>query len=261
MDMLKGDLLKKIIKEELDSIKPEEQEEERRLLEIHRKISERSNNMKLSKKKMVAAFAAVLTVTVMGTVTAVAAGKITSLISVADRNETIYSAAELIQTAGKKMGTVPKVVDAFSNGISFKEGTIIQEEGTDENNNVMFSYSGVHARYGENNGVILSIHKQLDDFLQESGSGDKQEVYQDITLTASAEYYLFLPPDAEPSQDDLKLEEEGKLMISYGSSQEERKVLKSVVWCENGLDYLLFTYDDIELDTLMGMAKEVIHAK
>ena len=50
-------------------------------------------------------------------------------------------------------------------------------------------------------------------------------------------------------------------MISYGSDQEERKLFKSVNWSENGIDYQLFTFENIELNSMTAMAKEVIDMK
>lgn len=51
------------------------------------------------------------------------------------------------------------------------------------------------------------------------------------------------------------------LIISYGSSEEQRKVFESVSWSENGMDYSLFTFDHMGSHALIGMAKEVINAK
>ena len=50
-------------------------------------------------------------------------------------------------------------------------------------------------------------------------------------------------------------------MISYGSSEEERKVYRYVNWSENGMVYSLSSFDDMSCDDLMGLAKEVIDAK
>lgn len=261
MDRILDDRLKHIIKTGLDPVKPDAQEEERCLAEIHWKIKERSGVMKFNKKKMIAVFSAVFTIMVMGTVTAVAAGKITSLVSSADRSEDVYSKDELVRLAGKQMGTVPKLVDGFSNGMAFKEGNITKVEGEDEDQNALVTYPEVYASYGENDKVSLSVHEQQDLIPQESHAVKQQEIYQDIRLEASEDNCLFLPPDAKPSEEDLKLQEEGKLMISYGSSEEERKVFRYVSWSENGMDYMLYTFADMDLNDLTGMAKEVINAK
>lgn len=260
MDNFEDDRLKQIIKTELDQIKPDAQAEDRCLREIHKKIEMRSAIMKFSKKRMVAALAAICTITVMGTVTAIAGGNIVSLFSTTG-GERVHSKAELIQLAESQMGTAPKLVDAFSNGLSFKDGSITTVEGTDENQNPLITFPQVYARYGENNSASLNIQGHQDMISQESSAAKKQDVYQEITLKAYEDNYLFLPPDAKPSAEDSKLEEEGKLMISYGSDKEERKVYRYVNWSENGMDYSLSAFSGLSCDDLIGMAKEVIDAK
>jgi hypothetical protein len=261
MDRISDDHLKHVIKAELDSIKPDAKRDQQRLWEIHKKISQRSGIMKFTKKKFATTVAAVVAITVMGTVTAVAAGKITGLISSTNRNDAIHSTTELVEHAKDQMGTAPKLVEAFSNGMAFKEGYISEVNGVDENNNQIISYPEMMANYGKNNEVMISSHMHQEGLAEESNAAGKQEDYKNIQLTAMEDAYLFLPPDAEPSKEDQKLQEEGKLQISYGSSEEERKVFKSVKWSENGIDYLLFTFEDMQLNTLSSMAREVIDAK
>lgn len=217
--------------------------------------------MKYSKKRMVAALAAMCTITVMGTVTAIAGGKITGLLSSTYRDEMVHSKAELIQLAGNQMGTTPKLVDAFSNGLSFNEGSVTMVKGVDENQNPLITYPEIYAAYGDDNRVSLYIHEHQDMIPQETSAVKKQDIYQDITLKACEDNYLFLPPDAKPSVEDSKLEEEGKLMISYGSDKEERMIFRNVSWSENGMEYLISSFDGLSCDDLIGMAKEVIDAK
>lgn len=261
MDNFRDDRLKQIIKAGLDQISPDVQTENRCLREIHKKIEMRNGIMKFNKKRMVAALAAVCTITVMGTVTAIAGGKITGLFSSVSRDDMVHSKAELVQLAENQMRTAPKLVDTFSNGISFNEGSITKIEGRDLNQNPMLTYPELYAGYGDNDRVALHVHEHQDMIPQGSSTVIKQEVYQDITLEVHEDNYLFLPPDAKPSEDDLKLEEEGQLMISYGSSEEERKVYRYVNWSENGIEYLLSSFDDLSCDDLIGMAKEVIDVK
>lgn len=60
------------------------------------------------------------------------------------------------------------------------------------------------------------------------------------------------------NEEDLKLEEAGKLNISYGSSETERKSFKNVSWEKDGLKYLLFTFENKSLDDLINIAKAYI---
>ncbi|GLC78996.1 hypothetical protein [Lacrimispora brassicae] len=261
MDNFRDDKLKQFIKTGLDQVTPDEQAEDRCLREIHKKIEMRSGIMKFNKKRMVAALAAMCAITVMGTVTAIAGGKITSLMSSVSHNDMVHSKDELIQSAKIQMGTAPKLVDSFSNGLTFNEGIITNVEGRDENQNPLITYPELYASYGDNNCVSLNIYQHQDMIPEDFSDAKKQEVYQGITLEAYEDNYLFLPPDAKPSEEDLKLEEEGKLMISYGSSEEERKVYRHAGWSENGMEYSLNSFDDLSCEDLIGMAKEVIDAE
>jgi len=109
--------------------------------------------------------------------------------------------------------------------------------------------------------VTLASHVHQEALAEESDPASRQESYQGITVKSLEQQYLMLPGDGEVSEADKKLEAEGKLVISYGSSKEERKEFKTISWSEEGIDYLLFTFDDVKLDTLSGMAKEVIDLK
>lgn len=260
MDRILDDQLRYIIKAEIDGINPETGKGGQCLAEIHQKIRQRSGDMKFKRKNAVATAAAVAAVMVIGTVTAVAAGKITGTLSVSDRNQIVYSKEALLQSAKKQIKVSPKVVEEFSNGMTFKEGNMTEVTGMDENGNPLSAFPEIYAMYeGENGSVSLGIHEQQSWILEEPKG--VQEIYQDISLNISESNYLFLPPDAEPSEEDLKLEEEGKLMISYGSSKVERKTFKWVGWNENGVDYLLSTFDHLESDVLVNMAKEIINAE
>lgn len=261
MDDRRDDRLKQVINSELDRIQPDARAENRCLEEIHKKIEMRSKIMRFNKKKMVAALAAICTITVLGTATAIAGGKITSLMSSSSRNEAVHSKDELVRLAESQMGTVPKLIDTFSNGLAFNEGSVTKVQGMDENQNPLITYPELYAGYGENNRVSLGIYQHQDMIPQESSAPKKQEVYKNITLTACEDNYLFLPLDAKPSAEDSKLEEEGKLMISYGSDKEERKVYRYVNWNENGMEYSLSSFDDLSCDDLIAMAREVIDAK
>ena len=65
-----------------------------------------------------------------------------------------------------------------------------------------------------------------------------EEKYGGVVLQGQEDHYLFLHPDTKPDEEDLKLQEEGKLFIGYGSAEEQRKVFRSVSWTGNDREYL-----------------------
>lgn len=254
------DDLRNMIKTELDSIEPD-MDEERRLLEIHKKCNQRSGHMKFRRNKLAVTLTAIAFITVLGTVTAVAAGKITNLVSSSSTDDDIHSIEELRTQSSDQMKASPKIIETFSNGLKFQLGYIAQVNGMDENKNLVLVYPETSANYGDNGQVTLAMHVHQEALTEESNPASNQESYQGITLETIEQQYLMLPGDAVASDEDLKLQEEGKLAISYGSTKEERKELKTISWSQNGIDYMLFTFEDVKLDILNSMAKEVIDMK
>lgn len=251
--------IKAQIQEELASVSFSEDDENRILDAVHHQITGRSQIMKLSKKKMSIVLAAAMII--VGAVTVAGAGQIAYLSGGTNRNEAIFTAEQLMPQAEQKLGNKPKLVDAFADGLRFSEGYVTDVKAMDEGGNQVGSYPKVMAYYEGAQSVFLNISKPMEGVLGRDTGYDFEEAYQDILLQGAIDQYLFLPPDQEPSEADKKLEEEGKLMISYGSSEEERKTFKSVSWEENGLRYLLHSFDEIEMEKLVEYAKEIIDSE
>ena len=237
----------------LDTVEMTDEADRRVLAGIHQQIRERSNIMRYPKKRMVVAIAAAVVVT--GTITAVAAGKIVGLVSSTNRNEAIHSAVELEKMAEKSLDGNVYIAETLSDGSAFHMGFVTDVKGVDEAGNQVVSYPEVTAMYGADGQISLSIERRAAGIPKDTSPNQKEEAYQGVVLGVREDNYLFLPPDSTPSEEDLKLEAEGKLYISYGSSEIERKSFKNVYWEKDGLNYLLFTFGDKNLDELTEMAK------
>lgn len=249
--------IKEGILAEVSSVPFSETEENRILDAVHQKIGERSKIMKLSKKKMGIVLAAAMIV--VGTVTAVAAGRISYLRSGVSLNDEVTEAGQLFDQAEKKLGQKPKAAESLGDGLSFSDGYVTDVEAIDEEGNRVDSYPEVYVHYqGDQQDVTLSVSRPLENLPETEAEYTLEETYQDILLQGKVDQYLFLPPSQEPSEEDKKLEEEGRLMISYGSETEQREAFKSIAWNEDGLHYLLFSFDEIGLEELAGYAKEII---
>lgn len=231
------------------------EEDSRRMLDrIHSSVGERRRTMRLTKKQTGLAVAAALVV--LGSITAVGAGRIASLSSSVSLNAAVASYEELKKQGETSLGQEPKIAEQFSGGQSFERGFVTMINAADENGQLVGSYPEVSAEYSGAEELMFSVSKPLEG--TENPSAQVLEEYQGIAISGSSDEYLFLPPDAEPSEEDKKLEEEGKLYISYGTDEEERRTFKSVSWMEDGLRYQLYTYGDVTLEDLTAFAKEVI---
>ncbi len=232
--------------------------EDRILDRIHGQMHERRTIMRFSKKKTGVILAAAMIV--LGAATAIGAGRIAYTSGGTNLNEGIHSLSQLTGEAKKQMGQAPKVAEAFSDGSAFQVGYVTQVDAWDENGNRVGTFPEVMANYSGEKGLVLSISKPIGGEDSSSAHYDRTETYEGIVLKGKADNYLFLPPDAEPSEADKSLEKAGKLMISYGSQTEERECFKSVTWTEDGLCYLLHTFNDVDLGQMMELAKEVINS-
>lgn len=256
MDKELDERLRDMLAPRLDTVKMTDEADRRVLAGIHKQIKERSNMMKYPKKRMVAAIAVAILAT--GTITAVAAGKIVGLISVGGGSEEFHTVAELENAAANRLEGKVHIAEMLSDGSVFKEGYVQDVEGVDEGGNTVVSYPEVQVMYDSGNLISLSIVRGAAGIPEASSPNQLEETYNGIVLGAREEQYLFLPPDASPSEEDLKLEEAGKLSISYGSSEIERKSFKNVSWKKDGMKYMLSTFGNKSLDDLISMAKAYI---
>lgn len=244
---------------ELDQVKMTEETDRWILNGIHQQINERSKIMRFSRKNMLVALAAAIAVT--GTITAIAAGKIVALSGGSNPDDAFHTAAELEVQAEKKLGGEIYIAETLSDGSTFNEGYVNTITGEDETGNTVLTYPEVYVSYGADHSVSLSAHKAADSIPESSKPALAEENYKEITIRANEDQYLFLPPDAQPGEEDLKLQQEGRLEISYGSSEVERQVFKHVSWTKEGVVYRLFTFGDTSLEELVGMAKDFIDEK
>lgn len=245
------------LKEELESGMKQiswDKVQEREALEgIHKGLHQRRGLMKISKKKMIPVFAAA--VLLVGSITAVAAEKITILITSTNPREAISSVQELEKKAEKKMDADIKLVETLADGSMYQEGFLAEVKEQDSEGNSLAVYPEVKAHYGD---ITLGIMKGY--ISEDERTPDKSEEYRGYTINTYQDTYLFLPEEGMESEEDLKLEDEGKLFISYGSSEEERMEYKHVSWKDGEVKYSLSTFGDKTIEEMIEAAKQYIDA-
>lgn len=221
---------------------------------IHGQIRERRPYMKMMKSKKMVLAAAVLAV--LGTGTAMGAGKIAYLSSGHSVNQVDYQTAAEVRKSEKLDGEI-KVVEKFSDETVFQKAYSMDVSAWDENGVELGSYPEISVYYSD--GLVLSISDPMEGLSEGPEAVILSETYEEIPVEVKSIDYLFLPPDAEVSPEDAALEAEGKLMISYGSAEEQRTTYMGAVWEEDGLKYHLFTMDgDEDAEELFSKAKEII---
>ena len=246
--------LKEAIAEMAAEIRMPDCRQRRMLEDIHGQIQERRNVVrKITGKKVVLA-AAIMAVLVGGT--AIGAGKIVSLSSHHYMDQIdVHSAEEAMKNTD--LGGTIKAVSAFSDGTKFQQGYRMDVDAKDSDGVKVGSYPEIMMNY-ENN-LYLSVAKLLGGIDEGSSPIVLEEEYNGITIEVTQMDYLFLPPDAQPSEEDQKRHDEGTLEISYGTDKEERNVYLCASWEEEGLTYLLSTmHEGHDSGELMQKAKEII---
>lgn len=250
--------VKKELVEEVNAVDFPEEIQGQILADVHQQIRKRRVKMRKNKKYTGVILAAALVV--IGTVTAIGAGKIAFYSSNHSINDEIADFEELTAKAKKELGNDIHFPETLSEETVFSKGIVTAVDAMDEEGNAVATFPEMMAYYFDKEGkqITLTIEKPVDG-AEKKTAAEQEEVYQGITIYGTADNYLFLPPDQRPSEEDVQLEAEGKLFISYGSSEVERETFTNVSWDENGLHYLIHTFEEVELSELMDMAKNVIH--
>lgn len=217
--------------------------------------------MRFQGRKMVAAAAVILAMT--GTITAVAAGKITGLFSSTNKMDAITTAKELEEKGSKELGEALLLADTLADGSRFQEGYITEIQAVDDSGNTVGTYPEISIQYGD---YFFSVIRERDREIMEenqepASDGDYEELYEGICLRGQEDEYLFLPPDQKPSEEDESREAAGELYISYGSVEEERCVYKNMMWEKDGLSYTMMTSADRTLEEMAELAKAYIDSE
>lgn len=223
---------------------------------IHQERRENQNMKHISKRKLIFA---VVAMCMIATMAVAAAGRIVYTATSSSRDNPTYKKFEEIKAAEAKLGQPIHAVKQFESGMTFESGDLMDVKCMDEQHNQIDTYPELNIRYGaDHKGVSLSISKPIT--TESSEVPDKTETYAEKELKYSADRYLFLPPDAEPSAEDQAQEAAGELYISYGSQEEERKDIYNVSWEDGELTYLLLSWD-VGGEELIDMAKEILDAE
>lgn len=258
MDQNRDKYLKETIQEELAQIQWTQQDEARILDSIHRQIHKRGHMRTFSKKHTTLFIAAAIVIA--GTITAIAAGKITGFSSQINTDDAILSIKDLEQQVSRQWGWQITIPGQLSDSYSFTKGYITTVDGRDENGSIITTCPSVSISYGTDSIITLELTRPEDAPPDFPFTPDHQEEYKGIQLTANEDNYLFLPPGQSPSEADLKLQQEGKLFIGQGSQEEERKTIQTITWSTPSASCQLITTAPEPQETLLSIARQIIDA-
>ena len=237
--------------------------------EIDRRISdaERSGYMMKNRKRFNAkrVVLAVAAVALIGSVTAVAAGRLaasSSHSSMLDQVNNYSALAEVKEEVGFDFPSV----EEFSNGFVFDFAVPVDSSDYDEDGNVLSDYKKVSLAYTDGAQQVWAYISQVRPYEEGTTGGlGSTPVWQGekdgISLTVTKTVHKFVPPDYEKTQEDIQAEQEGSLVFAYGSSEVEINVSYSCIFEKDGLSYDLLGFDlTMEPEELAQMAAELVAA-
>ena len=224
---------------------------------VHERIKEESGMRKWSMRKMVVAAAAIC---VFGSMTAIAAGRITSVTSHSTHEEEITQYSQL-DAMEEQVGVKSGVPQTFSNGFTFANAMPVYSQAEDEEGNAVMSGQGISLTYRKDGMADMNIFAEQSGMYEGNAADGAQQTFEHngITLGYSEVHYRFVPGDYELPEGEKKLVEQGDVVISYGSDQIEDKISKSIIWEQGGMVYNLMSFDSsMEPEEFYEMACEMM---
>lgn len=245
--------INRTLRQQAESIQVTSADAERMKGSVHRKIEEEKRMRRWSAKKVMITAAAVC---VFGSITAVAAGRITSSVSHSSHNDDFtYDKLGEMET---KLGIVTKAPETFSNGYRFSTGVPVERSGMDEAGNVLESGNDFSLNYKKSGmpDIYISVQKSS---MYENEQWPQTFDHNGIAVGYSADQYRFVPPDYQITEEEQARVDAGELYVSYGSQEIEDEIIKNVHWEDEGIQYYISATDSsLSAEDLVQMAGEII---
>ena len=190
-------------------------------------------------------------------VTAFAAGKIVSY-NASSRADYEYKTAAQINEADNSMN--PAFPESLGNGFSFAGGNNVQVSGVDDSGNVAGNWDDLHAEYKDKTGKTVAMSVSTHPADEDSRTATESRTIDGIDVQYNCDEYLVLPDEDYELDEAVKdrMETDDHFFVSYGSSEEETIIYKSVSFEQNGIFYHLYSSNNISSEELFQMAAELI---
>lgn len=222
-------------------------------------ILEEADHMK--KRNWKKTVLAVTAICVLGTITALGVGRTKSISSSSSVTDEItsYTAAKAEQ---ENLDANVKMVEKFSNGYTFKNAVPSNDVGRDEKGNVTGKETTLYVRYEKAGAEDVSVSSGRLSLGSEKRADASMTLEDGTELNYSTMMNKFVPPDYKITEEEKKLQEEGKLNIGFGSDEIQIMPSSSVVWTQDEITYCLFTFSqDMSAEEMLGMAREIAESE
>ena len=216
--------------------------------------TERESYIMKSKKKI--ALIAVAATLVMGITVFAASGIISQWFS-GSSSIPEYKSLPSAEQVTKDIGYEVKLVDEFENGYKFDNGSVVNNNLTNDEGNSVEKFKSVTFRYVKYGDRVIFSQDKVTSKIETSG--DVIAVINGTDVYYHSYTNKLVPSDYKLTKEDKEAEESGELVFSYGSSKVEINEVQSVSWKNDGMYYQLLQIDGkLSADELAEMAKEII---
>ena len=159
----------------------------------------------------------------------------------------------------KKLGLAVNAPESFDNGYAFADASIADFDALDADGikvgneselDIMYEKDGKRLNYSVKKGATVLSDAEL---------ADAQVIEQDgVTYYYMQNDYLFLPPNEEPTAEELAAQDAGTLNISEGSDERQEQTYYSLWWIKDGQTYTLAGFDvDMSAQEMVDMAAQI----
>lgn len=169
-----------------------------------------------------------------------------------------YTSVPTQETVKGDIGYDAVIIEEFSNGYKFDNGSVVNNDLRDENDNSLERFKSVCFRYEKDGDTVIFSQDKYNS--EAAMTGEEIDTIDGIDIYSSGYTSKIVPADYKMTEEDIKAEENGELVFSYGSSEVEIHDVKSVTWVVGDMHYNLMQIDgELSADELAKMAKEIIN--
>lgn len=174
-----------------------------------------------------------------------------------------YTKFEDMGKAESEIGYSVGCVESFSNGFDMKGIHIIETVLQDESGQTLGEKKSLEITYSKGGEEMDVYCKKLlpveEADIMEIGEYDRTLETGGITMGYTSSMYKAVPPDYEPTEEDKKAMESGRLQIGDGSAEIETSQYSRVVWVKDGIRYELMGFNvSLNADEMLQMAQEMV---
>ena len=158
-----------------------------------------------------------------------------------------------------KLDVTVNAPEDFDNGYAFSDAHIADFNALDENDVKVGEESELNITYEKDGKRLNYIVKKGATVLSDAELERAEMMEQEgVTYYYLVDQYLFLPPNEEPTAEELAAQDAGTLFISYGSDEREEQTSYSLWWNADGQSYSLMGFDlGLSAQEMVDMAEQI----